>query len=197
MSAGPRAGGPSPLPSDAGAVLLPLARAAIADRLGVPAPAVPESPDGAPWLGEPRASFVTLHRAGALRGCIGSLEPYRSLARDVEGNARAAAFDDPRFPPLDVAELPEILVEVSVLSAPTPLPATRREEVLAALSPGVHGVILRHGTRRGTFLPQVWQQLGDPATFLDHLCAKAGLPQGFWDEEVRVSTYTVTAWEES
>lgn len=185
------------LPDDAGAILLPLARAAIARDLDLPAPPVAESPTDTSWLDVPGASFVTLHRAGRLRGCIGSLEAHRPLRTDVEANARSAAFRDPRFSPLTPPELAEVRIEVSVLSAPVRLPVSAEAEVRAALRPGVDGVVLEHRGRRGTFLPQVWAQLPDPATFLDHLRAKAVLPEGFWDDETVVSTYTVTSWEES
>ncbi|GAB49584.1 AmmeMemoRadiSam system protein A [Mobilicoccus pelagius] len=186
-----------PVPADAGDVLLPLARGAITRRLDATPPVVPESTDAAAWSADPGASFVTLHLGGRLRGCIGSLEAYRGLRDDVEDNATSAAFRDPRFPPLDVEKVDDTVIEVSVLSAPAPLLVADEGEALAALRPGIDGVILEHGRRRGTFLPQVWEQLPDPATFLAHLRAKAGLPPDFWDEDVLLSTYTVTAWEES
>ena len=184
-------------PADAGLVLLPLARAAIARHLGPDEPAAPD----APWLDAPGACFVTLTSGrapgGALRGCIGSLEARRPLREDVEANAVAAACRDPRFPPLGRAELDDVVMEVSVLSAPTALPAADEAELLARLRPGVDGVVLSACGRRATFLPQVWEQLPDPADFLARLRRKAGLPADYWGRDVVVETYTVTAWQEA
>ena len=186
------------LPTDAGLILLPLARSAIAHRLGLDHPAVVER---AAWLEEPGASFVTLTSGrlpgGPLRGCIGTLQAHRPLREDVEANAVAAATRDPRFPPLSRAELEDAIVEVSVLSAPTALPVADEAELLARLRPGVDGVILSDAGHRATFLPQVWEQLPDPADFLAHLRRKAGLPAGHWGRGLTIETYTVTAWQEA
>ena len=186
------------LPTDAGLILLPLARSAIAHRLGLDHPAVVER---AAWLEEPGASFVTLTSGrlpgGPLRGCIGTLQAHRPLRDDVEANAVAAATRDPRFPPLSRAELEDAVVEVSVLSAPTALPVADEAELLARLRPGVDGVILSDAGHRATFLPQVWEQLPDPADFLARLRRKAGLPADYWGRDVVVETYTVTAWQEA
>ena len=105
----------------------------------------------------PGASFVTLHRRGELRGCIGSLEPHRPLAEDVAGNARAAAYLDPRFAAVAREELPELELEISVLSPLAPLPAASESELVASLRPGVDGLVLVEGARRATFLPAVWR----------------------------------------
>ena len=216
-------------PADAGLVLLPLARGAIAARLDPAGPTGPSTPDAArpdpagpaarrtapgaaahaapgvaahaAWLDAPGASFVTLTSGrapgGALRGCIGSLEARRPLREDVEANAVAAALHDPRFAPLTARELDDTVVEVSVLSAPTALPAADEAELLARLRPGVDGVVLSACGRRATFLPQVWEQLPDPADFLARLRRKAGLPADYWGRDVVVETYTVTAWQEA
>ncbi len=166
------------------------ARAVITAELGGPPAPVP------PGLWEDRgASFVTLTRAGRLRGCIGSLAARRPLAEDVAENARAAAFRDPRFPALTAEELEDLHVEVSVLTEPVPLPAMGRAQAESAIGPGM-GIVLEAGGRRATFLPQVWDQLPEPADFLDHLLRKAGLPAGWWGEEVRLSHYAVTSHEE-
>ena len=134
---------------------------------------------------------------GPLRGCIGTLQAHRPLREDVEANAVAAATRDPRFPPLSRAELEDAIVEVSVLSAPTALPVADEAELLARLRPGVDGVILSDAGHRATFLPQVWEQLPDPADFLAHLRRKAGLPAGHWGRGLTIETYTVTAWQEA
>jgi uncharacterized protein len=181
------------VPEDAGTVLLPLARAAIAERLELPGPAVPTLP----WLSEPGASFVTLHLAGQLRGCIGTLEAYRELGADVSANARAAAFDDPRFPPLAACEYARIDLEVSVLSTMEPLAYVDQADLLGRLRPGLDGLLLEGEHRRATFLPQVWEQLPAPDQFVDELKVKAGFSRSDWDAAWRFARYTVTAWSEA
>jgi AmmeMemoRadiSam system protein A len=185
------------LPSGIGPVLTGLARRAIGQRLGV-AVAVGETPTAevAAALEAPGAAFVTLTLGGQLRGCIGSLVAHRPLADDVADNAVAAAFRDPRFPELSVAEFEPLHVEVSVLSAPQPMVFGSQAEALAALRPGVDGVIFEAGWARSTFLPQVWEQLPEPEVFMAHLKRKAGLPAAYWGPDVRLSRYTVTAFEE-
>ncbi len=177
---------------DAGVVLTTLARGAIARELGLPA----RAHAAAPFLDEPGASFVTLRSGGELRGCIGTLRAQRPLGEDVAHNARAAAFADPRFPPLARYEFDAIRIEVSLLSEPEPLRVAGERELVAALRPHVDGVVLEFGERRSTFLPQVWQTLPDPRRFLAQLKRKAGLPEAFWSDELRVSRYTVRKWSE-
>ena len=180
------------VPHDAGSVLLPIARAAISNAVGQPRVAAA----GAAWLREPGATFVTLKHGGALRGCIGTLQPHRPLLQDVKSNAVAAALHDSRFAPLSAPELAELRVEVSLLSAPSAIAARSEDDLLSQLRPGVDGVTLHWGAHRGTFLPQVWEQLPEPREFLSHLKRKAGLPPGFWHEQLRVERYTVRKWAE-
>lgn len=175
-----------------GTILLGLARAAIAsalDRAGVEDPS-------APWLSETGASFITLMQDGDLRGCIGSVEAHRSLLDDVTANARAAAFDDPRFPPLRVHELDHTRIEVSLLSALEQMPARSEAEALEQIRPHCDGLVLKWGFHRATFLPQVWEALPDPREFLAHLKHKARLPRDFWPEDLRLYRYGVTKWSE-
>jgi AmmeMemoRadiSam system protein A len=180
--------------AERGPTLLAIARGAIAASLGE---AGPSRTTGAEWLEEPGASFVTLSRRGELRGCVGSLIAERPLRVDVERNAVGAAFRDPRFAPLSRGEYPEIEVEVSLLSPLEPIVFESEPHAVAQLRPGVDGVLLEHGGWRGTFLPQVWEQLPESADFLAHLKAKAGLPVGFWAAELKLSRYTVRKWRES
>ncbi|HZF10142.1 MAG TPA: AmmeMemoRadiSam system protein A [Thermoanaerobaculia bacterium] len=180
------------MPPDRGRVLLAIARESLAEALGA-GRAVPH-PE--PWLAEPGACFVTLTLNGNLRGCVGSLYAYQPLGEDVRANARAAAFRDNRFPPLTREELPRIAVEVSLLSPPVPLPVRDEAEARARLRPGRDGVILDYRGARGTFLPQVWEQLPDPESFLAQLKHKAGLAPTFWSPEIQLWTYEVTKWEE-
>ncbi len=141
-----------------------------------------------------RATFVTLHRYGELRGCIGMLEAVRPLVQDVAHNAYAAAFFDPRFPPLTRPELTGLDLHISILSPPEPLEFSSEQELIGRLRPGVDGLILRLGELRGTFLPSVWESLGEPRAFLQHLKLKAGLPADFWSGEITVERYTTEAF---
>lgn len=170
-----------------GRLLLTIARDAISDPCVVGA----WSRWLEPWLEQPAATFVTLRLAGDLRGCIGTLEARRPLGEDVQENARAAAYHDPRFPPLDSHEVEALEVEVSVLSKHEPLVAASEREALATLRPGVDGIVLEFGDRRATFLPQVWEGLPDPLAFLSQLRLKADLPARFWHPHLRLSRYTV------
>ncbi len=178
---------------EVGTTLLGLARAAIAEVLGV----THEADDGAPWLSESGATFVTLTQGGRLRGCIGSLVARRALVIDVRANAVAAAFGDPRFAPLSVSEYDATAVAISLLSPTQPLGFDSEADALARLRPGVDGVVFQYASRRSTFLPQVWDQLTDPGVFMSHLKRKAGLPADFWDPAVRLERYTVTTWKET
>ena len=179
--------------TDQGTTLLRLARGAIAETLGAPT----ASRETAAWLNEPGATFVTLTQCGELRGCIGTLIAERPLHEDVTSNARAAAFRDPRFAPVTHREFSEIAVEVSLLSAIVPLVFESESQLLTLLRPGVDGVLLEFGWQRGTFLPQVWEQLPEPKTFLTHLKRKAGLPADFWAHDIKIARYTVTKWRET
>jgi AmmeMemoRadiSam system protein A len=180
------------LPQNAGTILLPLARGAIATQLGLaPVPA----PD-ALWLRATGASFVTLKLAGKLRGCIGTLAAHRVLGEDVKANALAAAFRDPRFKPLTADEFPQTRIEVSVLSPATLMQWRDEQDALAQLRPGIDGVIFEYGHHRSTFLPQVWDEFADVKLFMGHLKYKAGLPPDFWDSSVKLSRYTVSKWRE-
>jgi AmmeMemoRadiSam system protein A len=142
-------------------------------------------------------AFVTLTCDGALRGCIGGLEAFQSLAADVWEHAYAAAREDPRFHPVRPDELDSVHIEVSCLTQPTRLDVPAAER-LDALRPGVDGVILQRGRLRATFLPQVWQKVPDPAEFLDMLADKAGLPRTAWQQDdVDLLVYQVESFEEA
>ena len=177
-----------------GRILLDLARHAIAGQLGeAEAPVIATE---AAELERPGACFVTLTLGGQLRGCIGSLAAWRSLREDVRANACAAAFRDPRFAPLSGEEFAQVRIEVSLLTPPQPLSFSDEADALAQLRPGIDGVVLEHGKHRSTFLPQVWAELPDPGQFLGQLKIKAGLPRGFWSEELKLSRYQVEKWKE-
>ncbi len=145
-------------------------------------------------LARPGATFVTLTQHGQLRGCIGSLEAWRPLEEDVRANARAAAFRDPRFAPLDEEEFAGTRVEVSLLTPAVPMSFTDEADALRQLRPHIDGVILEYGLHRGTFLPQVWESLPEPRLFMAHLKQKAGLRQDFWSPDIKISRYEVQKW---
>jgi AmmeMemoRadiSam system protein A len=181
------------LDAEAGLILLPIARSAIAMKLGKTHPVREE----AAWLKEPGACFVTLMHSQKLRGCIGTLQAHRALVDDVKANAVAAAFRDPRFKPLSDVEFEAIEVEISLLSALESLSFTDEQDALAQLRAGVDGIVFEYGRHHSTFLPQVWESFTDPAEFMAHLKHKAGLPPDFWDRDVKLSRYTVTKWRET
>jgi AmmeMemoRadiSam system protein B/AmmeMemoRadiSam system protein A len=184
---------PDAATTDIGPALLVRARNAIAAQLGQATQAEPAHPA----LNQPGATFVTLTQNGALRGCIGSLQAHRPLDQDVRANALAAAFRDPRFPPLTQAELARTRVEVSLLTAPQPMTFSDEADALRRLRPNIDGIIFSAGQKRSTFLPQVWEQIPDPRTFMAHLKQKAGLPADYWSSEVQLQRYEVQKWKEA
>jgi len=144
----------------------------------------------------PAACFVTLHLNGELRGCIGSMEPWRGLLEDVIHNAAAAAFKDHRFHPVSADEWPKLEIEISVLSATKQLNVASREELLKWLDEHRTGLVVELPPHRATFLPQVWQQLPEPEQFLEHLWLKAGLSPDVWEPELQLQYYTVECFNE-
>ncbi len=137
-----------------------------------------------------RASFVTLTIEERLRGCIGTLEARRTLVEDVAANAYSAAFEDPRFLPLEHGEFTRVTIHLSLLSLPEHVEFRSEQELLAQIRPGIDGLVLEEGAHRGTFLPSVWEQLPEPIEFLRQLKRKAGLPADYWSATLRVSRYT-------
>jgi AmmeMemoRadiSam system protein A len=187
----------SPLTDGEKQILLHLAREAVehAARGKIPPPIESESLTAN--LREKGASFVTLTVHGNLRGCIGALEAYQPLAEDVREHAVSAAMDDPRFPPVSEAELDRIHIEVSRLTPPKELQYANSADLLQKLRPHVDGVILRHGFRKATFLPQVWEKIPDPQEFLEQLCYKMGERGNAWrDAKLQVFTYQVEEFHE-
>ncbi|HEY8887639.1 MAG TPA: AmmeMemoRadiSam system protein A, partial [Gallionella sp.] len=122
---------------------------------------------------------------------------HQPLLADLKDNAVSAALRDPRFAPLSVAELDITTVEISLLSTSLEMEVRDEADALAQLRPGVDGIIFEYGRYRSTFLPQVWESLAQPRQFLGMLRRKAGLPDDFWAEGVKLSRYRVTKWSES
>jgi AmmeMemoRadiSam system protein A len=169
--------------------LLELARESIAERLSGTETSPPR-PSGA--LAREGGAFVTLHLDGRLRGCIGNFQGSGTLAQTVREMARAAAFEDPRFPPLIQGELDQVDLEISVLT-----PLTRTQD-LESIQVGRHGIYIIRGGYRGVLLPQVAVEWGwDRDTFLDQTCIKAGLPPGCWrDPGTEVYLFTAEVFGE-
>lgn len=188
---------PERLAEEERAVLLQVARASVAHGLRTGAPLAVRAGDYAPGLRLVRASFVTLHARGDLRGCIGHLEAVQPLVEDVAENAFSAAFRDPRFPPLRPAELGGLRIHISVLTPPEPLPCASEADLLAQLRSGQDGLILEAGARRGTFLPSVWESLPRAREFLHHLKLKAGLPTDHWPAGLKVYRYETESFGET
>jgi len=150
-----------------------------------------------PELTVVRATFVTLEKQGALRGCIGSLTAVRPLVEDIVHNAYAAAFMDPRFPPVDQSELEALEIHLSVLSPSEPMQVASEADLIAQLHPGIDGLIIEDGGRRATFLPSVWESLPQPELFLRHLKQKAGLAPDHWSDRFKAYRYTTETIEEA
>ncbi len=187
----------APLSDDEKRTLLRLAREALERSVRrQPLPRIDKT-SLTPALRAEGASFITLTEDGQLRGCIGALEPYQPLADDVREHAIAAALQDYRFPPVRPNELPKIEIEISRLTPPQPLEYTSPEDLLAALHPNLDGIILRDGSRRATFLPQVWQQIPEKADFLNQLCVKMGAARDLWrHKHLEVLIYQVEEFHE-
>lgn len=135
------------------------------------------------------ACFVTLNLNHQLRGCIGTLEAYQPLAKDVADHAYAAAFQDPRFPSVNERDAEQLEIHISILTAAKPMSFTSEDDLLKQLQPGIDGLILSDGYHKGTFLPSVWEQLPEPVDFLNHLKLKAGLDARYWSDTIEVSRY--------
>lgn len=148
-------------------------------------------------LQEKRATFVTLHLNGALRGCIGTLSAYKPLIEDISNNAYSAAFSDPRFPPLKESEFDQLHYHISILTQPTPILFTSEEDLIDQIRPHIDGLVLREGMYSGTFLPSVWEQLPNREIFLKHLKQKAGLSENYWSGSITVDRYEVDSFDSS
>lgn len=146
----------------------------------------------------PGACFVTLTRSGDLRGCIGSLEAYQPLYKDVQKRAIQAATQDYRFNSVTLDELKKLTIEISILTPPASLEYSDPADLINKLRPGIDGVTIEFRGARATFLPQVWEELTKPEEFLSHLCAKMGAKPNLWKQErINVETYQVIHFDET
>ena len=183
------------LSEEARSILLGVARAAIQYGLSHD-----RTPDVDPSLYSEelraaRATFVTLHRAGRLRGCMGTLQVSRPLVEDISRNAWRSANSDPRFSPLRSEEFGDLDIHVSVLSPLSPFPMSSREQLLRELRPGIDGLVLREGGATATFLPSVWDQLPTPERFFAELLHKAELERDHWSDTIELERYTVQEFQ--
>lgn len=176
-------------------LLLQLARQAIVAELSRASPEALLIDAGK--LALRRGVFVTLTKAGSLRGCIGTLESDQPLHESVPDCARGAAFRDPRFPSVSEIELEGLRVEISVLTNPQPIRHSGRDDLLRQLRPGTDGLLIEQDNYRATFLPQVWEQLSRGEEFLSQLMKKAGLPGDYWSEQLRCSRYQCIKFSEA
>lgn len=148
-------------------------------------------------LQQPGACFVTLNKHQQLRGCIGSLQAHRPLVEDISQQAYAAAFRDPRFSPLAEDELPELQLEISILSPLQAMQFDSEQHLLAQIRPHIDGLLLQDGLHKGTFLPLVWQKLPDKQRFWQQLKRKAGLPDDHWSDSLQCFKYQTQVFEDS
>jgi len=187
------------LSKEDGALLLKLARQNILCELGEENDNLADlkTKVSATVLKENRGTFVSLHKKGNLRGCIGNIEPIKTILQGVMDNAKHAAFNDSRFSPISCKELENTIIEVSILTLPKKLDYTDADDLMFKIRPGIDGVIIKKHYHSATFLPQVWEQLKNPSEFLNQLCIKAGLSKDEWESgDLSVSTYQVQLFEE-
>ncbi|MBT3387655.1 MAG: AmmeMemoRadiSam system protein A [Desulfobacula sp.] len=182
-----------------GILLLKLARENILDKFGKENSKIGflKSKVSSLVLEERRGTFVSLHKKGNLRGCIGNIDPGKTIFKGIMDNARNAAFNDSRFNPLSHDELKDTIIEVSILTCPQNLDYTDAKDLIAKLRPNIDGVMLKKHYKSATFLPQVWEQLKDPEIFLNHLCSKAGLSEDEWRScDLNILIYQVQSFQE-
>lgn len=180
-------------------IIITLAKAAILVALNQPEDFDLESTlKQYPSLQENGAVFVTISTQpnDQLRGCIGSLQAYRPLYKDIISNAQAAALRDPRFPPLKAEELKHIKLEVSILSEPKILDYDTIEDLKRKVVPFQDGIVLKHNGKQATYLPQVWEQLPKFDDFFSSLCLKANLGRDCLASHPEISTYQVKKYKE-
>lgn len=164
-----------PLTDNEKKILLKLARDTIeAQILGKPLPPLPKAEKA---FAAPAGAFVTIHKKGSLRGCIGNMVGGGPLVKTIQEMAIASSTEDPRFPQVAKEELRDLDVEISVLS---PMKKVKNVDEIIV---GRHGIMMSQGWHRGVLLPQVAEEEGwDRETFLIHTCYKAGLPPSAWKD---------------
>ena len=142
---------------------------------------------------QPRATFVTLKIDGLLRGCIGSLAASETLIEDLAHNAYSAAFRDPRFDPVGADEIPQLYIEISILSDLVTLEFDSEQQLISQLRPNLDGLVLHDKDQSATFLPAIWEQVPRAEDFITRLKEKAGWPADYWSETLSAQHFTVTS----
>ena len=179
--------------TDKGPVLAAWARAHLKETLGGPHAERPREP----WCAEPAATFVTLRWTdGELQGCIGSLAAVRPIADDVADHVVSAALHDPRSEPIELRDIDNLDLEVSVLTPLEPIAFSDEASALAAIRPGKDGLVFAAHGRRSTLLPIMWEQIPDVKTFVNALKQKAGLSPKFWSDDVKLWRYSAERYED-
>lgn len=181
----------NPLEASHRKLLLDLARESITHSLKTGETLHPNPQEFPPPLQEYQATFVTLHVAGDLKGCVGVLKPIRPLVMDVAANACAAAFQDSRFSPIKKEDMGDLTIHISLLSPLEEMSFISEQDLLGKMRPGIDGIVLCEGDCHATFLPVVWELLPEPRDFLNELKQKAGLSRNYWSDSIRVERYTV------
>ena len=172
-------------------VLLKLARSTLESRLNVRHAPTPDPSALTPALRSPSGAFVSLHRHGELRGCVGIPEARQPLYRAVMDAAASAAFADPRFSALTRAELAGLEIEISVLTESQPVSSDQ-------IRVGVNGLVISQGGRRGLLLPQVAVERGwDSQRFLEETCRKAGLAADAWRQGARIEAFEAEVFSDT
>ncbi len=180
-------------------IVIALAKAAILVALNQPEDFdLEDALKSYPDLEKDGAVFVTINTEPneQLRGCIGSLQAYRPLYKDIISNAQSAALRDPRFTPLTLEELKHIKIEVSILSKPKVLEYSDVKDLESKVVPFQDGIVLKHGAHQATYLPQVWEQLPQFDAFFSSLCLKANLAGDCLLEHPEILTYQVEKYQE-
>jgi AmmeMemoRadiSam system protein A len=177
-----------------GPVLATWARAHLRATLGGPSAQRPSEP----WCEEPAATFVTLRwsESGELQGCIGALRAHRAIADDVASNVVSAALHDPRTDPIVLGDIDALDLEISLLTPLERIFFADEREMLAAIRPGVDGLVLEYRDERATLLPVMWTHLPELDSFLGALKQKAGLSRKFFSPELRLYRYTTDRYSD-
>ena len=176
--------------------LLRLARASIAQRLRHGTALQVQTADFPAHLAAKRACFVTLKIGTRLRGCIGAIQASQPLVQEVAVRACEAAFNDPRFEPLQADEFDQLKLHISILNPLQELRCRDRADLLRQLRSGIDGLLVEDGNAHATFLPAVWQSLPNKEAFLTQLMRKAGLAADYWSNTLRVHRYTCSSFGE-
>lgn len=150
---------------------------------------IPEKAQKFPNLQLNAATFVTLEKCTELRGCMGMLEPVQTLINDVIENTRNSALNDKRFLPVELSEVEDIIIKISVLTPPEDIDVDSEEYLVQNLVPFHDGLIINEGSQKATFLPSVWEKVSDPLEFIQHLKQKAGFHKNYWSDGLHFQKY--------